>query len=164
MKIDPGTLVYILIIVGSFIVNAYIKSKKKKGEEARKPVPDHTDEDEDETPQSRPVWQEELEEILGVPRQPEVKEEPTPQYATPPRTFYEEVQKENNKYVYDYEKVQTEESSLETIHPTEQAIVSDKLKADIPIEEEEVQRFSISNYNDLQRAVVYAEIIQRKNF
>lgn len=137
-----GALVYIILAVISLIVSAVSKSQHKKMPQG--PATPQPQQPEPIPAEPQPTWQQELEDIFGkVFTEPERKPEPAPVETVDNRVA------EWNKYA------QARESKPEDTH------INAHLEV---IDEEEHHEMAMAEEFDLQRAVVYSEVLNRKYF
>jgi len=156
MKADGGALIYIVLAVISLIVSAVAKNKKKEMQTTSS-KPTSSEPAEPKQPQQT-TWQRELEDIFGkVLTQPEVVVE-RQEYAEPKPV----VKKEVKANAMSEEGLKGSSNSISAVN-------SDQIISETPsafhIEEEE-HEFAGINFDDfeLNKAVIYSEVLNRKYF
>jgi hypothetical protein len=168
MKADSGgTLIYIIISIVLLIISSLGKSRKKP---ATPPTPDQEPEYTDEIPSPKPQqtteWPKELEDIFGKmfdvePPKPEEKP-----------TSYEEAYKPEtypsfDKYQFNkdqsLEVIEEENQSLEVIHSNETEYISPIASIETEVEEKD-ERIFVPEEFEIDKALIYSAIINRKYF
>ena len=174
MKADGGSLVYIILSLLFIIISAIGKNSKKQAQQNQsqgrqpsqgKPSPM----DEPQPMPQRGNWPKELEEIFGnvftenYETEPEEKPESIPpkEVIPEPRQTY---------FTYDnippvIESQENIEVISDTPHLTkeeEESLLESELQFDVETDARNL-RFNLENF-DLQKAVIYSEIINRKYF
>lgn len=149
MKADGGALVYIILAIISLIVSAVGRNRNK----GRRPIPSSSEIPESE-PQPQHTWQKELEDIFGTGRT--VNPEPETQVSESDETQsgLEEMPpyvKELNKYAASATNNEIEAQS----NPTTASFQNE--------EEHESVGISLEDF-ELRKAIVYAEVLNRKYF
>ena len=159
MKADGGggALVYVILAVISLIVSAIGKNKNKVSRPVA-PRPE-TAEPEHQPQQPATTWQKELEDIFGkVLTEPEVVvDKPRPQDTFSQTEVKKEVPKETmSSNVYELNKYAASKKAN-----AEEAKKAEHSGAIHVLEEEHENHFHIEEF-ELQKAVIYAEVLNRK--
>lgn len=148
MKADGGALVYIILAVISLIVSAVGKNKNKE----HRPASSGHDVPKPDTEQGRPqnTWQKELEDLFGGntdSRKPEVIEVKQEQDELSTRV------RELNKYADSRQAAGTDEKGQ----------IQSKSVFFYEDEEHEASDVNLEEF-ELRKAVIYAEVLNRKYF
>lgn len=154
MKADGGALVYIILAVISLIVSAVSKNKNKQDRPVTTTPRESHPEVDPKEPQT--TWQKELEEIFGYgTKRPQQADEVDKQRTEKARVQQEEI----SPYVSQLNRyAETHKSEVNTV---ESSVYVDALSTD----EEEYESFVLNAEDfDLRKAVVYAEVLNRKYF
>ena len=154
MKIEISTLVYVLVGLGSLIFSAYSNHKKREHQGSQPTIPAEVD----EIPRSS--WERELEEILGVPSEPKVLSdvlEPIPDM---------EAHKDDEKELNPRMTVDTmaeQKSDSKTSQLAESASISDRRELILEGEEPVSAHIYLEDFQ-IERAIIYSEVLNRKYF
>lgn len=171
MKADSGSLVYIIISIALLIISSLGKKKKPVNPPTTDYEPDY--EPQAPRPQQASEWPKDLEDVFGKMFDVEI---PKPAEAPKPvekaQTYKEESVPESPYFSYEtykpdnesLEVIANENQTLETISANEyEQVKSSLLRDGIDEEQEEEPAFAFDG-SDLEKAVIYAEIINRKHF
>lgn len=167
IKADSSPILYIIISVVLMIISALGKSKKKVQQHS----PSHNDQASPErhTPVPKPSWQQELEEIFGnvleetttkVPESPLHEEQRKPETVVSENSWTSESQGLESE-ISDAGSEINEAESLEVI--MEETKIQQQHVIQIVQDEEENKGTELEGI-DLEKAVIYSEIINRKYF
>jgi hypothetical protein len=169
MKADSGSLVYIIISIALLIISSLGKKKKPVNPPTTDYEPDYEPQPQAPRPQQTSEWPKDLEDVFS-----KMFDVETPKPAEKPQPYEEEYKPETTYSSYEsytpenesLETIKDETESLEVVKPNEvdyaksdYTFVSEK---EYEIEEEE-SAFALETL-EVEKAVVYAEIINRKYF
>jgi len=150
MKAEGGGLIYIIISIVFLIISAYQKNKKKREQAA------HPAEGGEESTHPTPGWQKELEDIFGPV-------DPVPEVVSVPSTRYDD-NKPVATTIAEHERVERitpKEGKIAT--NTDHRIMKD-FPADLTVQEgHEIANIDLDEF-ELEKAVIYSEILNRKYF
>lgn len=169
MKADSGSLVYIIISIALLIISSLGKKKKPVNPPTTDYEPDYEPQPQAPRPQPTNEWPKDLEDIFG-----KMFDVETPKPAEKPQSYEEEYKPEPTYSSYEnytpenesLEVIKEETESLEVIKPNEtEYIKSDNIIASETVYdvEDEEPAFALETL-EVEKAVVYAEIINRKYF
>jgi hypothetical protein len=167
MKADSGSLVYILISVALLIISSLGKKKKPVNPPAKDYTPEYEPETQVPTPRQTHEWPKDLEDVFGKMFDVEI-----PKPAEKPQTYEKETVPETPYFTYDsykpenesLEVIADENQTLETIKSNEYERLSSSLLREEVVEEKEEEPAFAFDGSDLEKAVIYAEIVNRKYF
>lgn len=168
MKADSGSLVYIIISIALLIISSLGKKKKP----VNPPTTDYEPDYEPQTPRPQQTneWPKDLEDVFG-----KMFDVETPKPAEKPQSYEEEYKPETTYSSYEsyvpsnesLETIKDETESLEVVKPNETEYVKSDYtfvsEKEYEIGEEEEPAFALETL-EVEKAVVYAEIINRKYF
>jgi len=160
MKIDLDTIFYIVITIVILALTGLSRRKKKR------PVPGHElqgmDEQESEYPQNERLS--DTEDVISDPfeRLENLFKQPEP-VDTPRVVSLEEIVDEETEYL------EEKEAASKAKPPGEEILKEDYTKQSLQMEEEIEERMNktlklFENIDELKKAVIYAEILNRKEY
>lgn len=170
MKAESGSLVYIIISIALLIISSLGKKKKQVNPPTTDYEPDYDQHPQAPRPQQTSEWPKDLEDVFG-----KMFDVETPKPAEKPYSYEEEYKPETTYSSYEnyipenesLEIIKEESDSLEILKPNEADYVVGKkyefeseMEYDLDLEE---PAFAIDEI-EVEKAVVYAEIINRKYF
>jgi hypothetical protein len=169
MKADSGgSLIYIIVSIALLIISAMGKSKKKPvNQPMPEEEPDYTDRQPIPPSQQTPEWPKELEDIFGKmfdPEQPKPEEKPKSyegEYKPETYPSFDNYQFNKDQSL---EVIEEENQSLETIKAVETEEYISPINTVETEVKSEVDRVFVLEEFEIDKAVIYSEIINRKYF